>query len=357
MDQQQEYNSYKHLLESKNFTAFLGYPYNFTGAEDILHDFEHSYYTRMTYRTVILLSLYAPIFLVGLVGNILIICTVASDKNVRKAKNYYLLNLAAADLMVTLFCMPMAITTIIYRLWIYGEFLCKAIVFVQGIAVANSIFTLTAMSIDRYISIQHPVTAHRVTSPGQALIIILVIWIVSGIFMGPLLYIRKIDTLEMPQLTVMQFCIEDWPQDYDRQAFGVFLLFMIYIIPGGTLAICYAHVGKTLCSDDMCRESSDSSTKRLFSRKRAARMLIILVVIFMICWLPYNITSLSVDIAEESEPVRLLPFALWLGHAHSAVNPVMYWLLNRRFRDKVRSMMKYIRRSNMFLSSPTPDYV
>ncbi len=229
--------------------------------------------------------------------------------------------------------------------------------FSPGIAVSISIFTLTAMSIDRYISIQHPVTAHRVTSPGQAIIIIVMTWFVSSIFMGPFLYIRQIDTLEMPQLQVMEFCIEEWPQDYDRQAFGVFLLFMVYIIPGVTLAVCYAHIGRTLCTNDITRESSDSSTKRLFSRKRAARMLIILVIVFMICWLPYNITSLSVDIGEESEPVRLLPFTLWLGHAHSAVNPVMYWLLNRRFRDRVRGLIKYIRRSNMFLSSPTPDYV
>ncbi|XP_055956146.1 QRFP-like peptide receptor, partial [Patella vulgata] len=107
----------------------------------------------------------------------------------------------------------------------------------------------------------------------------------------------------------------------------------------------------------MLREdNSDGSSGRLMSRKQAAKMLIILVILFLICWLPYNIFSLCVDLTSTDAPTSGLPFALWLGHAHSAVNPVMYWVLNRRFRDRVKNLMNYIRRrSNHFQSTPTPE--
>ncbi|XP_055956144.1 galanin receptor 2a-like, partial [Patella vulgata] len=120
------------------------------------------------------LALYSPVFLIGLIGNVLILLTVFTDKHIRKAKNFYLINLAVCDLCVTLVCMPMSVGTIVYRLWVYGT------------VVAGSIFTLTAMSIDRYISIQHPLTANWVTSPNKALLIIAFTWLVSGIFMGPI---------------------------------------------------------------------------------------------------------------------------------------------------------------------------
>ncbi|XP_041363707.1 QRFP-like peptide receptor [Gigantopelta aegis] len=354
MDQHQEYTSYKNILEiRKNDVS----PFNFSGADDILREFETNLYSSLNYRSLILLSLYAPVFVVALLGNILIICAVAGEKTLRKARNYFLINLAACDLCVTLVCMPIAVGTITYKLWIYGDFLCKTTSFLQGIAVSTGIFTLTAMSIDRFLAIQRPVTNHKITTPGQALVIIIVTWVVSAIFMGPFFYIKKLDTLQFTSLQPVDFCIEDWPRDYDRKAFGVFLLFANYIIPAITLTACYAHIGKKLWSNDIYRQSSDSSTTRLCSRKKAARMLIILVIIFMVCWLPYQITSLCIDLEEDSEPVALLPFAIWLGHAHSAINPVMLWVLNRQFRQKIRAMLRKLRRRNDYFDHPDPRYV
>ncbi|KAK6178751.1 hypothetical protein SNE40_011264 [Patella caerulea] len=357
MDQFAEYVSYKTWLHKSNFTYLLQPSYNFSGADDILRDFEASFYTFSNYTTVILLTLYIPTFIVALVGNILIILTVFADKTVRKTKNIYLINLAVSDLCITLFCMPITVGTIVYRMWVYGEFLCKFTAFLPGVAVASSIFTLTAMSIDRYISIQHPTRNHWVTTPAQAVGIIFGTWLVSSILMGPIMYIRQIDTLSIPSMAPMKFCIENWPQDYDRQAFSIFLLFVIYVIPSFTLAVCYGHVGRALCTKELVRDTSNSSTERLFSRKKAAKMLILLVIIFMICWLPYNILSLCIDLTQKGGSLSMLPFSLWLGHAHSAINPVMYWSLNRRFRDRVRGLMKYIRNSNAFMSNPGPEFV
>ena len=150
----------------------------------------------------------------------------------------------------------------------------------------------------------------------------------------------------------MTFCIENWPQDYDRHAFGFFIVVVIFVLPSLTLGICYAHVGKTLCSKDNYRQASDSnsnsdsSLQRMCSRKRAARMLIALVVVFILCWLPYNITSLCIDLTESAQPVLVMPFALWLGHAHSAINPAMYWLMNRRFRHNVSHLLQSLKQSN-----------
>ena len=61
-----------------------------------------------------------------------------------------------------------------------------------GVAVASSIFTLTAMSVDRYISIQHPMKSLTGMTSRQAVLILLMTWVVAAIFMGPLLYVREV---------------------------------------------------------------------------------------------------------------------------------------------------------------------
>ncbi|KAL3865820.1 hypothetical protein ACJMK2_043177 [Sinanodonta woodiana] len=357
MDQLSELHSYKIFFENRNRTIYFKSPFNFSEATEILTEFENSLFTLHTFSTVLLLSIYAPIFIIGLAGNILIIVSVSADK-AKKNKLYFMINLALADLAVTVLCVPTSIGTIVYKLWVYGRVLCKFTVFIQGVAVAVSIFSMMAMGIDRYISLQYPATRYRLSStPGQSFAMICCMWVVAGIFMGPLIYIRDIDTLDIPFLSDLTFCVEKWPQDRDRQAYGVFLLFVVFIIPAFTIGVCYGHVGKALLKTDIQRVGSNSSTQRLVYRKRAARMIIILIVAFLVCWLPYNIVSALADLHNDPNISRALPFVLWLGHAHSAINPAMYWSLNQRFRESIRGIVKSVKISHCTSKSTIAEYV
>ncbi|KAH3858036.1 hypothetical protein DPMN_100655 [Dreissena polymorpha] len=340
MDQHSELKNYRHYFrEHSNESSF-----NYTLADDIIQEFEANLFTLNKFSTIVLLSMYTPIFIIGLVGNILIIASVTADK-ARKSNLYFLVNLALSDLVVTVFCMPTCIGTIVYKPWVYGRVLCKFTAFVQGVAVAVSIFSMTAMSVDRYFSLQYPIRAHRESSSGQACSVIIAMWVVAGLFMGPLLYIRDVDILQdVPFLRPMSFCIEKWPHVRDRQAYGVFLMFVVFIIPAFTIGICYGSIGRALCVIERHeRVSSDGSTQRLMSRKRAARMVIILICAFMFCWFPYSVLSILADISDNGTLVSVLPFVLWLGQAHSAFNPMLYWSLNRRFRTSLHRLVSVVR--------------
>ena len=76
------------------------------------------------------------------------------------------------------------------------------------------------------------------------------------------------------------------------------------------------------------------------SRRSVVRLLVTIVVVFVASWLPYNVVSLRVDLNLDAGEARILPFALWLGHAHSAVNPVVYWFFNKTFRHCVRNVLQ-----------------
>lgn len=71
------------------------------------------------------------------------------------------------------------------------------------------------------------------------------------------------------------------------------------------------------------------SRQSLHSRRRLANMLVAMVMVFAICWAPY----VCLKIYSETGlivPETVLPFCLLLGHTHSAINPLVYYLSNRQ---------------------------
>ncbi|XP_013385646.1 RYamide receptor [Lingula anatina] len=292
--------------------------------------------------TVVLFALYIPIFVVALFANVLVIYIVMRFKAMRRAKNLFIFSLALADLGVTFICMPVSLGVIVYKVWIYGAALCKLSWYMQGVCVATSILTLQAMALDRYISIRHPMSGNRLKTSKQIIQILAGIWVFSLLFLGPILYVRQVDSYaHLPVIGSLDFCAEKWPRPdgKDKMAYGILLLLIVYVIPCAVVAVCYAFIGKTLFSKELQKESDINNTTSTLirGRKRAARTLIGLIIVFICCWLPYNITSMYLDVVStETDELKMLPFTLWLGHAHSALNPVLYCLFNKRFGKYIK---------------------
>ncbi|XP_047469486.1 uncharacterized protein LOC125025513 [Penaeus chinensis] len=75
------------------------------------------------------------------------------------------------------------------------------------------------------------------------------------------------------------------------------------------------------------------------TRRRLARLLVALGAVFAACWLPY-VVALVVWACRDAPATRhALEATLALGHAHSAVNPVVYWLMNRAFLASVHRLL------------------
>lgn len=211
------------------------------------------------------------------------------------------------------------------------------------------------MSIDRFIGIKFPMSKRRVTKPGEALGIILSIWLISALIMIPLILVRELDVVTLEHFGEIKFCREQWRTRDNRRAFGVASLLLVYIIPSTILAVCYACIGKTLYDRKLERVNSNSSVQTVESRQRAARMLVVLVLLFLLFWLPYNIISLTMDISGSFPQIGVLLYSLWLGHAHSAINPIMYWCLNVRLREGFRGLtVSCSGRGSSIERKPTP---
>ena len=92
---------------------------NLTNTTETTPEFPRSF-------TVTATVVYAMIFALGLLGNVLVISVVCFNKNMKTSVNMYLLNLCVADILVLTICMPTALTDIYTRTaWHFGEAMCK----------------------------------------------------------------------------------------------------------------------------------------------------------------------------------------------------------------------------------------
>ncbi|XP_014664109.1 PREDICTED: orexin receptor type 2-like [Priapulus caudatus] len=303
----------------------------------IFDEFEDSLLKISQPTTIALVAVYAPLFVISLVGNVSVVLVVCRMHYMRKNKNYFLVNLCIADLLVTVLCVPVTLANVIYRRWIFGRVICKLAAFSQGVAVASSIYSLAALSLDRYLAIKHPALFRRLSNQSNGLKLIGIIWLVSMLFMMPMLYVHQVDRQQFPEFGFqLSVCIERWSSTESKSAFAGFMLVVAYVLPCSVIVACHYVICKTLNTTEIVTQEPDggggSECKRI-SRKRIALMLITLVVLFVVCWLPYNLASLYVDITNSRDASEILPFTLLLAHANSAANPVIYWILNIHFRN------------------------
>lgn len=80
----------------------------------------------------VMIPLYSVIFILSVLGNILVIVTLTQNRRMRTVTNVFLLNLAIADLLLGVFCMPFTLIGQLLRDFIFGSFMCKTIPYFQG---------------------------------------------------------------------------------------------------------------------------------------------------------------------------------------------------------------------------------
>lgn len=78
------------------------------------------------------IPLYALIFILSVVGNTLVILTLVQNHRMRTVTNVFLLNLAISDLLLAVFCMPFTLIPQLMRNFIFGEFICVSVRYLQG---------------------------------------------------------------------------------------------------------------------------------------------------------------------------------------------------------------------------------
>ena len=216
---------------------------------------------------------------------------------------------------------------------------------IPGVSICASVLTIMALSFERFLVIRHPVLSRRITSQkSHILLTIVLIWFISCGVMLPIGIVRGITVhpLSTDEQTIT-VCHEKWRTMQQRQALDIFLFIFIYVVPGAVVVGLHSASGCHLVSGSIVLHRQGSvlhSDKLVASRRRVARMLLLLALLFAGSWMPYHIVTLYMDFTPSAHSHHLpLSLSLLLGHSNSAQNPIIYCLMHNSFRNSVRDLM------------------
>ena len=283
------------------------------------------------------LTLYVVIFLVSAVGNSLVCTVILRRKKMKTVTNYFILNLAIADLTLTCICIPFDIPVqeMDYQ-WPYGALLCRVIYPLQTLSLFASIYTLTAVSLSRYWAINHPLR--------QQLTIRCAKWIIFGIWIASLISVTPyISVLKKDSKTGK--CDEDWPSKSSRKTYTACLFVFEYLFPLTIIAGAYVSIGWELAqrTRNANRYLQDLQAEEA---KKVVRMLKVVTLLFAVCVLPNNIMWLWLDFGKAEDQYdkfwELVAFCNIITFANSAANPICYTILNESYRNAFKDHLSKI---------------
>ncbi|XP_061493531.1 neuromedin-U receptor 1 isoform X2 [Rhineura floridana] len=199
-------------------------------------------------------TMYLLIFVVGAVGNALTCLVIIQHRFMRTPTNYYLFSLAISDLLVLLLGMPLEI----YEMWSNYPFLlgtggcCFKTLLFEAVCFA-SILNVTALSVERYIAVVHPLKAKYVVTKNHAKRVIATVWVLSIICSIPNTSLHGIQTLYVPARGVVAdsatctLVKSRWMYNLIIQVTTIIFFFM----PMGVISILYLLIGLQLRKEKM----------------------------------------------------------------------------------------------------------
>ncbi|XP_053332778.1 neuropeptide Y receptor Y2, like [Clarias gariepinus] len=281
---------------------------------------------------VILILAYSTIILLGVVGNSLVIYIVYKFKTLRTVTNFFIANLAVADLLVNTLCLPFTLAYTLLGRWKFGRVLCFALPYAQGLAVHVSTVTLNVIALDRHRCIIHHLETRL--SKDTCFLVIALTWAISAVLASPLAIFREYGIVDLSPGESIEVCGEKWPgSSTDGTLYSVSMLLIQYVFPLAVISFAYIRIWSKLRNHVTPAGHSDSHHRR----RKTTKMLVTMVVVFAVSWLPFHAFQLAIDIDSSVLVMRDFKLLYTVFHivamCSTFANPLLYGWMNRNYRS------------------------
>ncbi|ALC41060.1 CCHa2r, partial [Drosophila busckii] len=308
------------------------------------HNVSGEPYTKVLDRpeTWIVAVLFTLIFIVGVLGNGTLVIIFFRHRSMRNIPNTYILSLALADLLVILVCVPVAIIVYTQESWPFERNMCRITEFFKDISIGVSVFTLTALSGERYCAIVNPL--RKLQTKPLTVFTAVSIWILAILLGMPSFLVSYLHTYNLPtpegNMTIY-VCTPYYSMDYAKYMV-VAKASIYYLLPLSIIGALYILMAQRLhiSARDMPGEQlSMQSRSQARARRHVARMVVAFVVVFFICFFPYHVFELWYHFYPTAEEdfddfwhvLRIVGFCT--SFLNSCVNPVALYCVSGVFRQ------------------------
>lgn len=285
-------------------------------------------------------------------------------------------SLALADLAFVMTLPLWAVYTALDYNWPFGDVLCRASSYLVALNMYASVFSLTALSVERYCVITRSSSNNGMQgrATARACWVVGSVWTAAGVFGLPALLLRAVrevhsdvgsdgDWLEEDTERRAALCLCDMdyssvvseylePVERERAeliwsaALGLKSTLLGFLLPLIILLICYYSLARLLFRHFSLGPRPDRQRQR-----RLLRIILTLVLAFFFCWLPFHVNKtlsalMELDILPYSCSfdrwlVAAHPYAICLGYVNSCLNPLLYACCDPAFRRRCKGVVLY----------------
>ncbi|XP_059907972.1 C-C chemokine receptor type 6 [Gadus macrocephalus] len=275
----------------------------------------------------------------GLMGNLLVIVTYAFYKRSRTMTDLFLLNVAVADL---LFVATLPLTIYNEQLgWPMAPGACKAARGLYSINLYAGMLLLACVGGDRYVAIVH---ARRSFGAGsrsliQRCLVCGAVWgLAVALSLPTLIYTERIEEADLLRgEAVSVTCALNFDGKLMKVLVPALQVGVGFLLPLALMAFCYGSVLRCLF------RAQDGG-----QRRKAVRVVLAVVVVFVVCHLPYNAALLSHTAGlfrersceAERRKLSVMAFSRSVAYLHCCLNPVLYAFVGVKFRRHFRKILQ-----------------
>ncbi|XP_041426662.1 C-X-C chemokine receptor type 3 isoform X2 [Xenopus laevis] len=291
--------------------------------------------TTVTFDRSFLPAFYSIVFLLGILGNVLVMVVLLQNQWRLQSTNIILLHLALADILLVV-TLPFWATQAVSG-WIFGTVMCKMVASIFKINLYACTFLLVCISCDRYLSIVYAVQLYKKQRTHLVHWSCLLVWCLCiGLSIPDMVHFQVIHE---PRTNMTQ-C----QPNFDSSTFKIWRVSMTFLyhivgflLPLCFMVYCYTHIIYTLCQT------------RGFKKQKALQVIIAVVVTFFLCWTPYNIVALldtmnmlnflADNCTTDSNIDIALSVTSGLCYFHSCLNPLLYAFIGAKFKRKLIELL------------------
>lgn len=339
-------------MNRTEMSSYNNYSLGNVSEEDYYDDYDDEHAELRQSLNIMSLIVYCLAFVLGVVGNGIVIW-VSGFKMKKTVNTVWFLNLAVADFLFTAF-LPLSVAyTAMGFHWPFGRFMCKLNSTLSFLNMFASVYILVVISVDRCISVVHPIWTQNHRSVSCASGLSLGVWIFALLLSSPYFVFR--DTAPDYNNPNIINCFNNFAfsDDYEtkevvelrllrHRAMIITRFFLGFVVPFSIIVSCYAIIIHRLKRN----RSMSGRTGRPF------KIIAAVITAFFLCWSPYHILVL-LEMAHHMSPKNSptlehittigIPIATSLAFLNSCLNPLLYVFIGQDFKDKVRkSILKVL---------------
>ena len=304
--------------------------------------------------SIVELTTLTIICFVALIANGTLFWIVLRKKELRTVSNLFVLNLAAADTLVSLASMPVTFINVASSTWMFSSKVCVFSGFVTIASFISSVSSLGLIAINRYFYIVKWQTYERTCTTPKVSLYVGLVWTISLVLASPPL----LGWAEYRFIPGKSFCFIHWQSDV---RYMYFMIATCFFGPLSVMALSYykilfftrnhkrrlaafgnKHVTK---GTDLAQPNAGSTSRLRMSveETKITYTLVIVVACFVFCWAPFVITMILGVYYSQPLPRGVDFGSLLLGYANSMFNPIFYGVRNAGFRKSFNELYsKYL---------------